>query len=381
LRAVDDPAAALATVAWDFADSTDPALIHRLHPYPARFIPQIPRELIRLFGPGDGSLVLDPFCGSGTTLVEALRAGRPCVGVDLNPLAGLLAKVKTTPLDANLVAVGGTVVQEARSSSAAIPHIPRIDHWFELSVQQALARLTEAIERVQPSDTRDALRVALSRIIVRVSNQESDTRYAAVAKGVDSDEVYRLFARSVAAVDAALREAYGWFSSQRARSSVIVQDVLTLEPTDIGPESVGLVVTSPPYPNAYEYWLYHKYRMYWLGMDPLYVREREIGARPHFFRRNPQTEHDFADQMEKLFALLSKIVRAGGFCCFLVGRSVIHGRVIDNAHLLAKAAAVHGFSLTAHASRRIPRTRKAFNPVNGSIEQESIVVFQFDNSR
>jgi len=74
-------------------------------------------------------------------------------------------------------------------------------------------------------------------------------------------------------------------------------------------------------------------------------------------------------------------VRAGGFCCFLVGRSVIHGRVVDNAHLLAKAAAVHGFSLTAHASRRIPRTRKAFNPVNGSIEQESIVVFQLENSR
>lgn len=66
MRAVDDHAAALATVAWDFADSTDPALIHRFHPYPARFIPQIPRELIRLFGPGDAS------CGSAASAASWL---------------------------------------------------------------------------------------------------------------------------------------------------------------------------------------------------------------------------------------------------------------------------------------------------------------------
>ena len=50
-----------------------------------------------------------------------------------------------------------------------------------------------------------------------------------------------------------------------------------MEPSDI-PRRVGLVITSPPYPNAYEYWLYHKYRMYWLGLDPIAVKKQEIGA-------------------------------------------------------------------------------------------------------
>ena len=61
--------------------------------------------------------------------------------------------------------------------------------------------------------------------------------------------------------------------------------------------------------------------------------------------------------MERLFALLSRTVRPGGLCCFLVGRSVIHGRVVDNAQLLTKAAAPYGFSRRAQAGRRIPRTR------------------------
>ena len=64
--------------------------------YPAKFIPEIPRQLIELFHPGDTSGVLDPFCGSGTTLVETIDAGLDAWGIDLNPLACLIAKVKTT---------------------------------------------------------------------------------------------------------------------------------------------------------------------------------------------------------------------------------------------------------------------------------------------
>ena len=61
---------------------------------------------------------------------------------------------------------------------------------------------------------------------------------------------------------------------------------------DVGDEGFGRLVTSPPYPNAYEYWLYHKYRMYWLGFDPIPIRENEIGARPHYFKTNHQDETD-----------------------------------------------------------------------------------------
>ena len=72
-------------------------LTHNYHPFPAKFIPHIPQILIKQFSkPGD--VVLDPFTGSGTTLVEAKLLGRESIGTDINPISVLASKVKTTVL-------------------------------------------------------------------------------------------------------------------------------------------------------------------------------------------------------------------------------------------------------------------------------------------
>ena len=364
----------LASVNWDFDKVTGRDRIHDIHPYPAKFIPQIPRELIRLFHPGDGSAVFDPFCGSGTTLVEAIRAGKPAIGVDVHPLAVLITKTKTTPLESPLLPVALAITENGTTDNTPIPKIPRLDHWFLEDVQQALANLTGHIQEVRDPVVQDCLKVALSRIIVRVSNQESDTRYAAIRKDVDSKQVYKLFLESVAFVEQAVLEAYGGFFAPSVECKVILGNILDVTPESIG-RNVGLVVTSPPYPNAYEYWLYHKYRMYWLGMDPLQVRKMEIGARPHYFRKQPATEADFEHQMTQVFYLLSKIMMPQALACFLVGRSIIHGKTIDNSSLLKRAAETNGFLQVAKVERRISQTRKAFNPVVSTINQESIILF------
>ncbi len=369
-------ATALGTIDWEFKSARTQDGPHGIHPYPAKFIPQIPKNLIRLQPPPEGTIVLDPFCGSGTTLVEAMQAGYHAVGVDLSPIACLIAKVKTTPLDESAMRLIRKVRTEAQGRLARkqfeVPAIPRLDHWFQPRVQACLASLLASITRVDDSDTRDALRVALSAIVVRVSNQDSDTRYAAVKKDVSAEDVFIAFERRAEDVVRATLS----LGDRGPRPLIINQDVLTVRPDQLK-QSVGLVITSPPYPNAYEYWLYHKYRMYWLGMDPIAVREREIGARPHFFKgKNSHTAEHFLDQMTQVFRLLAAVMHAKGSACFLIGRSIIRGETIDNLALLSRAADVHGFHLADTIERQIARTRKAFNLSHAAIEREHIAVFR-----
>ena len=78
---------------WDFKDFQTQYLSHRFHSYPARFIPQIPKTFIKLFTK-ERDTVIDPFCGCGTTIVEAYLAGRNSVGNDFNPLACLITRAK-----------------------------------------------------------------------------------------------------------------------------------------------------------------------------------------------------------------------------------------------------------------------------------------------
>ena len=361
---------------WTFEKAKTNVGLHSIHPYPARFVPHIPRHLIQLFQPVVNGPVLDPFCGSGTTLVESQAQGIASFGIDVNPIATLISSVKTNPPRHEISSTATRLALAAEASADSTPPtIPRLAHWFTAGAILALSKLTGVLNDVSEPRTRDALRVALSRIIVRVSRQDSDTRYAAVERSVDEADVYRLFVDSARALDEVFNAEHSNMFRRWAPSQVIARDVLTVEPHEL-PHQFGLVITSPPYPNAYEYWLYHKYRMYWLGEDPIAVRTAEIGARPHYFRRNPETPEDFRRQMSHCFGLFRQVTLPHALVCIIIGRSIIRGKVIDNAELLRFAAAEHGFRHLASATRRIPTTKKAFNPAHGTINEETLLVFR-----
>ena len=364
----------LLSVEWDFTDAMSDSLSN-IHPYPARFINEIPKQLIEKIGCPDGTIILDPFCGSGTTLVEAQRHGLDSLGIDLNPIACLISKVKTQPLpDCFLSAVKSTTEKALKmyEGSVTVPEIPNLDHWFEKDIQVALSAILYVIQEQSNPLIKDALRLALSSIIVKVSNQESDTRYAAIHKGLTANDVFKNF--TISGKRIALAKSG---DSIQNRAKILHQDVLTVKNEQIG-KNVGLVITSPPYPNAYEYWLYHKYRMWWLGFDPIEVRTYEIGARPHFQKKNGQTEKDFYRQMNCVFDTLSECLVMNGHICFVVGRSIISGRVIDNAELIKNIGAKHDLVLVADIKREIAATKKSFNLKYGKIKEESILIFRKD---
>ncbi|MFD2246658.1 DNA methyltransferase [Pontibacter ruber] len=362
---------ALRNINWNFQESVSDK-IHSIHPYPAKFISDIPRAVLQTLPIPKDTIVLDPFCGSGVTLVEAQRAGFESVGVDLNPIACLLSRVKVNKLDKGFLQSAKEVISRclAHEGVVAVPLIPNLNHWFRGDVQEAITIIIKEIDRLENQNIQDALRFCLSSIIVKVSNQESDTRYAAIEKAYGKSDVFDLFDKAVKKLAKAKKGL-----NPLAKSSVLNKNSLTLNTNDFG-KKVGLVITSPPYPNAYEYWLYHKYRMWWLGYDPIDVKEQEIGARAHYFKKNHQTEHDFIRQMNQLFASLQENMIEGGYAVFVIGRSKIHGRIIENHKIVKEAGENNGFDEVLTTTRVIKASRKSFNLSHARIKEEYIVVLK-----
>jgi len=365
-------AESLRGIDWNFQQRGKAPALEAIHPYPAKFIGEIPRALIEALPLPAGTGVLDPFSGSGTTLVEAQRAGLPSVGIDLNPIACLIATVKTSSLaNGFLEAVEEIVVAAREVKSLTRPDIPNIDHWFKPEIQLAVGALAMTMATSTYKPWINQLRLTLSSILVRVSNQDSDTRYAAVPKDVTYSDVFEAFKTAAAKLVRALSQRPWNLTDTR----IIEANTLEVRPSEIG-MPIGLVATSPPYPNAYEYWLYHKYRMWWLGFDPIAVKEKEIGARAHFFKKDHHTADLFIDQMRGTFSLIDSVLVKDGFVCFVVGRSKIHGKIINNGDIIEQVAMEVGLTPVSRFERAINANRKSFNLSHANIKTETILVFQ-----
>jgi len=360
---------------WSFSSR---ARSTEFHPYPARFIPEIPRQVISIVQPV--GTVMDPFCGSGTTLLEARRAGLDAVGGDINPIACLISRVRTCKYQPNeLLAAEGLAnelyLAASRSTSIQTNHaeIPRLTHWFNEVAQRAMSGASSVLTNLDVSPhLHDLVAVSISAATVRISNQESDTRYAAVPQIRDQLQAAEILRESVLRTIAWVRENVGEIAPD-AKVTVVEADAQDM--SYCADDSIGLVCFSPPYPNAYEYWLYHKYRMYWLGFDPISVREAEIGARPHYSRPNGLTEEDFKGQMINVYGEITRVLRTDAAAVAVVGDSFIGGRQIDNGDLLAASAEAAGLEVSAVITRPVAENRSSFNRAHSrGRKSEHIVV-------
>ncbi len=241
------------------ASKDDKESLHGLHPWAAKFTPQLPREVIQAHT-NERHVVLDPFCGSGTTLLEAARLGRKSIGVDSNPIATLVSRAKTTALTTQEVAEATALLSRVRetrphSLPAAPVIMPRQDHWFQANVAAELAYLRALVRNCSSANLAAFLECVFSSIIVSVSNQESETRYAAIDKGLPDGATLDRFARKLEKSLAAWTSESEILKIRRNQPRVINDDASKLNEL-LAPASVDLIVTSPPYPNSYDYRTY-----------------------------------------------------------------------------------------------------------------------------
>jgi hypothetical protein len=353
------------------SDDADRADVHGFHTYPARMHPQTARELVAAFTPKRG-IVLDPFCGSGTVLVEASALGLAAHGTDLNPLATLLARTKLqryAPEDleairaeAERVAVFADERRKARAGATR-----RLDdadvELFDPHVLLELDSLRAGVAQSEASPAvRRALELVLSAILVKVSRKRSDTSRALEAKRLAAGFTAKLFRRKASELAERI-EAYRARREGKARWRVELDDATRL--ASVRDASVGLIVSSPPYAATYDYWSHHDLRLRWLGLDGRGFSRGEFGARRHYERLSIDDAR--ARWQRDLHALLRSLARVTGehaSVCLQFADSAVGGEPLFADEELRVAVARSPFAWLAEASQARPHfhgpTARAF---------------------
>ena len=380
------------------ADSTN-YLSHNFHPFPGKFIPQLPKYMITQFS-SPGSTVLDPFCGSGTTLVEAKLLGRHSIGVDSHPLGVFMSRVKSTKLSDEDLKNGSQVidrvqrhiealyelpvqpkllVDSARSPAAegtvcsyTIPVFPNRDHWFQEHVLHELAIVHRTISDADISTRlRELLLLAFSAVVVSVSNQESDTRYAAINKIVPRMRPFMQFRDKARDMLTRIEE----FNRVASDSLVELYHADGRYLDMIRDDQADMLVTSPPYPNTYDYYLYHKLRMFWLGLDWRGAKHSEIGSRLSHSSQRKGVD-TYLNQMTECFQQSRRILKPGGVFAIVIGDSIIRGLFFRGDAIVDELARRTGFAVEDEVKYSQNYASKAFNPAfrNKSKEEHILLL-------
>lgn len=369
--------AVLRRLDWDLADAHTNELTHSLHPYPAKFIPQLPARLIS-FLTDPGELVLDPFCGGGTTGLEALRLGRHFIGVDANPVGILLGKVKTSPLtraDLARLDVLRDDLAAGRASriDAWVPPIPNIGKWYAPEIVQRLADLRACIDELEDGAARNVALAAFVKVASALSYQESETRYVSKPRHIAPNAP---FTRFVAELDRMLSQVQTLPQTGFPTTSEFVTgDARVRSSYPVPDETVSLIVTSPPYPNAYDYHLYHRFRLFWLGENPSALRQVEIGSHlKHQAEVEPAAA--FEEDMTAVLRSALELLQPGRFCVMVVGDGIYRGERYPTAQRVSEIAADLGFITLPAISRTLPAGRRSVTMAGRRLEQEEILLMR-----
>lgn len=357
---------------WDFKDFTTQYLSHKFHSYPARFIPQIPLTFIRLFT-NEGDTVLDPMCGCGTTLVEAFLNNRNSIGNDFNPLAVLISKVKTTLIPENefkyleskfnrtkrYLDLDYSRIEE-RYNNLPNRIISKIFNKAIIGKLEAIREMILELREEGHNDLYDFGRIVLSASI-----------WSLVENGNGLD-VENNFIKKVQMMKKELLEMANVVCEQ-PKVKLIKGDARKLE---VNNESVDLIVTSPPYVNALDYYRVHMYNMLWLGMDFDLFRKHEIGGHSHFIMNRFRLLSEYLGDMLRAMIEMNRVLKKEKICAIVVGNSSLEYELIESHKYFSSFSARIGFEHIKTYFRNIDKTRKYTSANIGQIDDEYIVVLK-----
>jgi hypothetical protein len=356
------------------------ALTHGFHSYAGRLHPSIARGALERWS-ARGDRVLDPFCGSGTVLVEAMSLGRSALGLDASPLAVLLAGVRTTPLGAagrqRLVEKAQAIGEESaeRARKRRRPEIPswakREGQRFSPHVALELYGLRELVMATPDDEVGRALRMVFSSNLVKFMRAgpeaPRDGETKRIARGLPSDFLFRRAGELARGLDA-LEKA------TPPGTTVVVKQGDARGYPQVSPSSIALVLSSPPYAGTYDYAEQHEVRFTWLGLPHRKFEAAQLGAREQGLGA---ARKEWQEGRRAWLGEMARVLKRGGHAVLVAGDGIVGDHFESAAEAIGDEGERAGLVPVARASQGRPiRDRRLQEIMGGRQRQEHILLLR-----
>ena len=396
-------------------------LTHTFHKYAGKFIPNVPRWAMRKYLGRSRSVVLDPFVGSGTTLVEALLHGHAAYGLDIDPLARLISKTKTTLLpESRLQELPIRFETQLRKCTKGthVPVTSNLSHWFTDEAIAELSRIREVVfsYRSEP-DVFDFLLVCFSSIVRRVSNADNQTMktYVSHTNPKEPERAVPLFLFTLRLYASRLVELGRIVRAGGSAEVLAHGDARDFRNAwcEIGLPPIDLAVTSPPYIKSVDYIYNQMAELFWIGdlwgLDTLpkqnsyksqYIGNDRVFAKDANGLQNtdwPEVDRfvvevrekdvKLAVVMQRYFRDLSRhfeetkaILRPGAKYVFVVGNSTLAGIRIPTQSLVVAVGARCGLRVVSYFGYEVRNKHMRFprRGHGGTVDHDWVVIFEND---
>ena len=311
---------------WEYGEANTQYLTHNIHRYSGKFIPQIAGRSIEILT-SPGETVLDSYMGSGTTLLEAALRGRNAIGIDLNPLAVLISKVKNTVVDeedireieselipyVTSLSMGGQLslldqpVDEYRYASYFEENSWRLSDqwntkWYQPDVLYQLVQVYSGIEAIENEKAHSIAMVAFSDILRKSSNASSHYPNVMYDKNVKKKPLpAKAFIESLNHITDAVLSMSQVLQGKQMSTEILLGNNLELP---LEENSIDAIISHPPYIAAIPYAEYGSLSLKWMGFDSKELDGKLTGGRRHSKQVVSRFLSDYAKYMVESYRVL-----------------------------------------------------------------------------
>lgn len=354
---------------------------HGYHRYPAKFLPNVVQKLIEDFT-NEGEVIADMFAGCGTTLVEAKIHGKSSIGVDINPVATLITRVKITPINPEKLSASFedlcsrfSIYDQSRYTNLNVNE--RIDYWFTPENKSKIAFLYNEIFQIEEIALQEFFLVSLSHILKNCSRWLQSSTKPQVDK---NKTVIDPFIAFISHSKRMIKKNAEFYATLVKKDFLNISCNIRLEDarhTSILSESIGTIITSPPYVTSYEYADIHQLTGFWFKyfenlrefrkdfIGTFYSQNSELKCDSKIAKNiiselsklDDRTAKEVANYFRDMHAVakeMYRILQINGHACIVIGNTNYRNVLLKSSEVFAELLTLEGFEISQVIKRSIP---------------------------